>query len=183
MPATLYPQLHDPEFLANTRHLSAAQLAEQVGCQPQTVDWYRKLYQVLRNPNWSEVEVEILTHFYGRSPVACIAAGVRRPRQGVYNCAHRLGLKGGGAPRATDNTRAHFWTGWQAHILENMTRWVQEGLAEQALELLWRPPTRYLGCQDCAHLPECQGNTRKPVRCERLTVREYLQYFHTEEIG
>jgi hypothetical protein len=183
MPATLYPQLHDPEFLSRTLAISAADLAAQLGCQPATVQWARQEHRVLRMPPWNEVEVELLSRFYGRCPTACIAEGLRRTRRSIYSCAHRLGLSAQTLHRATSGSRAHFWADWQRHIRRNLDRWVREGASAQAFEILWQPARSTTGCDCCPHLLECRGNAQWPVRCERLTVGEYLQKIHAQEKG
>ena len=176
-----FPQLHDHGFLARTLKVPAAQLAEELGCRPSTVKQYRQEHRLLQQPRWNDVQLELLAHFYGHSPVACLCEGLRRTRRAVYLCAQRSGLKSGKVHRASPAARARFWPAWQGHIRDNLSRWAEDGVAEGALDLLWRPPTEFLRCQECAHLSECRASTGIPLRCERLTVREALQAFDTEE--
>jgi hypothetical protein len=174
MPDIFFPQLHDANFLRETLHLPAAELAAQLGCHPLTVEKYRHVAGLVRRPRWSEVEVELVSHFYGKFPTAYIALGLRRSKQAVYTYAYRHGLRAGNTPRPSGRALARFWAVWQGVIQRNWCRWVQEGVAEQAFGLLWRPATAFRSCQDCPHLPGCQCQADKPLPCERLTVREVL---------
>jgi hypothetical protein len=183
MPATLYPQLHDPVFLSRTLTIPAADLAAQLGCQPATVQCAREEHRVLRMPPWNDVEVELVSSFYGRCPTDCIAEALRRTRRSIYSCAHRLGLSARALHRATPDSRARFWADWQSHIRRHLDRWVREGASTQAFEILWQPAWSTTDCDCCPHLRECRGNAHMPVRCERLTVGEYLQHVHGQERG
>ena len=177
MPEIKFLQLHDSEFLAETIHVPAAKLARRLGCQPLTVEKYRQLHGVLQRPRWHAIEIEILTHFYGRFPVAYICEGLRRGKQAVYTYAYRHGLKASRALRTSDQALAAFWAAWQEYISHNWTRWRREGVAEEAFELLWRPASRFVSCRKCPRGSECRVDADTPLDCERLTVREYLRYF------
>ena len=183
MPSTLYPQLHDREFLTRTLSISAADLATQLGCQPATVEWAGQEHRVLQMPPWDEVEVELLSRFYGRCPTVCIAEALRRTRGSIYSCAHRLGLSSKAMQRATPTSCDRFWTSWQRHIRRNLDRWSREGSSAQAFEILWQPAKAMMNCEDCLHRRECEGNRHGALRCERLTVGEVLQQLHTEHEG
>ena len=67
-----YPQLHDPDFLARTMDVPAAELAAQLGCRPHTVERYRQDHRLLQRTLWSDVELDLLARFYGLCPVACL---------------------------------------------------------------------------------------------------------------
>jgi len=92
----------------------------------------------------------------------------------VYTYAYRHGLKADRTLRTSNEARARFWAAWQGYIECNWGRWVQAGMAEGALELLWRPATPFPSCHDCPHLSHCRATRGRPVPCERLTLREAL---------
>jgi len=134
---------------------------------------------------WTQAAVELLTRFYGRFPTAYIALALRRTHKAVSTYAHRHGLSAANAPRAalypSPTAHARFWAAWQHAIRANWNRWAQEGAAEGALDLLWRPPSPSLDCSDCPHRPHCRagpGPYAPPLPCERLTVRDALEW-HT----
>jgi len=174
MPDIEFPQLHDLSFLRETLHIPAHQLATELGCDPLTVEKYRQMHGLLQRPRWTQVEIELLTHFYGHFPAAYICHALRRSQQAVYTYAYRHGLKADTTPHPAPQVRASFWATWQQTIQRNWSHWAREGLAEGALDLLWRPATAFPSCQGCPHLPTCRSRADNPLPCEQLTVREIL---------
>jgi hypothetical protein len=134
------------------------------------------MHGLLERPRWTEGEIGLLTHFYGRFPAAYISEDLRCSQRAIHTYAHRHALKGYRSLRASEEARARFWAVRQHYIRDSPYHWVQEDPIHQVLDLLWRPAEGVPSCRDCSRLPECRARSVGPLPCERLTVRESLEH-------
>jgi len=175
-------RLHARDLSVEGTRLYAERLTAQGGCQQAGVQTHSGEHGLVRRAAWNQVHVDLLTQFYGRFHAALIAEGLRRTERAVYACAHRLGLEGGRGFAATEEARNRFWPAWRHAIRRNWDRWQAEELTDDALGLVLRPPAPFVPCDECVHRPGCRPMDWGPVPCERLTVGEYLRYYHAEEV-